>query len=100
LKIDENVASKSNYKYKKISVAILKVTDKKSRIRIHIHYSEVRIRNTGCYLRLRGAGVVSERHGVASNVVEALVAEGVLVVEQTGCRIPEFKNNNNKKSAL
>jgi hypothetical protein len=53
-----------------------------------------RIRNTGCYLRLWGAGVVSERHRVASNVVEALVTEGVLVVEQTGCRIPEFKSNN------
>jgi hypothetical protein len=50
-----------------------------------------RIRHNGCYLRLRGAGVVSERHGVASNVVEALVAKGVLVVEQTGCRIPEYK---------
>jgi hypothetical protein len=68
----------------------LKITDEKSRI----HYSVVRIRKTGSYLRLRGAGVVSERHGVASNVVEALVTEGVLVVEQTGCRIPAFKNNN------
>ena len=39
--------------------------------------------------RLRSTGIVCERHGVARNVVEALVAEGVLVVEEAGRWIPE-----------
>ncbi len=93
LKNNVNVASKSN-KEKIIFTCHLECHRWKKQDPNPYPLLEVRIRKTGCYLRLRGAGIVSERHGVASNVVEALVTEGILVVEQTGCRIPEFKNNN------